>query len=245
MKLSIITVVYNNVNFIESNLNSVHNQSFRDIQHIVIDGGSTDGTAEYLKSNHGFPIHLVSEPDNGIYDAMNKGIRLADGEIVGILNSDDIYAADNILEKIITIFDNYNSESVYGDLEYVDKSLKKTVRTWRSGKYRIGIMQEGWMPPHPTFFVKRSIYEKYGYFDTNYKISADYELMLRFLHTNNVSTYYLPEVFVKMRSGGRSYKPGNYLKKYQEDLRAMAKNNIRNSLTTLLRKNLSKIPQFF
>ena len=113
MKFSIITVVYNNINFIESNLNSVHNQSFKDLQHIIIDGGSTDGTAEYLKTDHGFPINLVSEPDNGIYDAMNKGVRLADGDIIGILNSDDIYATDTVLEKVINVFDNNAIQTAY------------------------------------------------------------------------------------------------------------------------------------
>jgi len=244
MKFSIITVVYNNINFIESNLNSIHSQSFKDIQHIIIDGGSTDGTAEYLKSDHGFPIQLLSEPDNGIYDAMNKGISIAGGDIIGILNSDDIYAADTILEKVINVIENNNADSVYGDLEYVDSSLNKTVRAWKSGKYHAGIMQSGWMPPHPTFFVKKSVYEKYGNFDTNYEISADYEFMLRVLNKNNISTHYIPEVFVKMRAGGQSYKAGNYIKKFREDLRAMNKNNIKHPYFCLLRKNISKLPQF-
>lgn len=245
MKLSIVSVVLNNKDVIEENLKSIHGQTFKDLQHIVIDGGSTDGTAEYLKGNHGFSIKLVSELDDGIYDAMNKGLKIASGEIVGFLNSDDVYASDNILEKIVAIFDKSKTDSVYGDLEYVNHTLRKTVRNWKSGEYIAGKMQLGWMPPHPTFFVRKSVYEEYGYFDTGYEISADYELMLRFLEKYKISTYYLPEVFVKMRTGGRSYKTGNYLKKYREDLRAMNKNNIRNPLLTLVKKNLSKIPQFF
>ena len=245
MKISIITVVYNNVNYIESNILSIHKQSHRNIQHIVIDGGSTDGTIEYLKGDHGYPIYLVSEPDDGIYDAMNKGINLAEGEIIGFLNSDDIYASDNMLEKIVSTFDKSNTDSIYGDLEYVDSSLKNTVRTWKSGEYHEGIMQNGWMPPHPAFFVRKSVYDAHGNFDNRYKISADYELMLRFLEKHKITTKYLPEVIVKMRTGGRSYKPGNYLQKYREDLRAMHRNNIRNPLLTLIKKNLSKIPQFF
>lgn len=245
MKLSIITVVYNNVDFVEDNLNSIHSQTFRDIEHIVIDGASTDGTSEYLRGDHGYDINLVSEPDSGIYDAMNKGINLAQGEIIGILNSDDIYASDNVLENIVSLFEETNSKAVYGDLEYVNPSLEKTVRSWKSGKYMPGIMQKGWMPPHPAFFVSKSVYESHGYFDTSYKISADYELMLRFIEKYKISLNYLPEVIVKMRTGGRSYKPVNYLQKFSEDLRAMRSNNIKYPALTLVRKNLSKIPQFF
>lgn len=245
MKISIITVVYNNVNFIETNLKSIHSQSHKDIQHIIIDGSSTDGTIEYLKSDHGYPVNLVSEPDYGIYDAMNKGLSLAEGEVVGFLNSDDVYLDNTILEKISSIFTENDTDSVYGDLLYVDQSLENPVRSWKSGNYHVGIMEKGWMPPHPTFYVKRSIYENYGYFDTDYKISADYDLMLRFLHKNNISTYYIPEVLVKMRSGGRSFRPQNYLLKYREDLRAMKNNNISNPYMCLVRKNLSKLPQFF
>jgi len=245
MNMSIITVVYNNIDFIESNLNSIHNQTYKDIQHIIIDGGSRDGTLEYLRSNHGYPLTLVSEQDDGIYDAMNKGINLAEGDVIGFLNSDDIYTDESILKKITTVFRDIDTDSVYGDLHYVDPSLKKTIRSWESGKYHTGIMEKGWMPPHPTFYVKRNIYEKYGKFDSDYKISADYELMLRFLNKNNISTYYLPEVIVKMRTGGRSYKLRNYIKKYCEDLRAMRNNNIKNPYICLIKKNLSKLHQFF
>lgn len=244
MLFTIITVVYNNLDFIESNLCSIHNQSHTDFQHIVIDGGSKDGTLEYLNGNHGYPITLLSEPDDGIYFAMNKGLNLAEGGIIGILNSDDVYANDTVLENVEKIFKENETDSVYGDLVYVDNSLKRTIRNWVSGMYSVGIMEKGWMPPHPTFFVKKSVYKKYGNFDTNYKISSDYELMLRVLHKNNISTYYIPEILVKMRAGGQSYKPGNYLKKFSEDLRAMNRNNIKHPYFCLLRKNISKLPQF-
>ena len=202
MKLSIITVVYNNVNFIKDNLKSIHSQTFRDIEHIIIDGGSDDGTLEYLKSNHGYPIKLKSEPDDGIYDAMNKGLEMASGEIIGFLNSDDIYASDNILEKIVSTFDKTNTDSVYGDLEYVDSSLKNTVRTWKSGEYHEGIMQNGWMPPHPAFFVRKSVYDAHGNFDNRYKISADYELMLRFLEKHKINNYLFARSYSKNEDQG-------------------------------------------
>ena len=245
MKLSIITVVYNNIKYIKSNLECIEKQSLKDIEHIVIDGGSTDGTFEYLQSNHEMPVELVSEPDSGIYDAMNKGLKIAKGDIIGFLNSDDIYASDSILERIAEIFSNNKVDSVYGDLVCMDKDFKKTIRHWKSGEYREGIMENGWMPPHPAFFVRKSIYDKYGNFNTDFEISSDYELMLRLLHKNNISTYYLPKVIVNMRSGGKSYKVSNYLTKFKEDYMAMKTNNIQKPLYCLFRKNIDKLPQFF
>ena len=180
MKISIITVVWNNAKTIKDAINSVLNQSYKDIEYIVIDGSSTDGTIEIVQS-YGDKIKFISEKDNGLYDAMNKGIRMATGDVVGILNSDDFYASDKILQIVADEFLKGNIDSVYANLEYIDANdPKRVIRYWRSKKYQEGLFRSGWHPAHPTFFVKKEIYEKYGVFDLSFKIAADYELMLRF-----------------------------------------------------------------
>jgi len=243
----VITAVFNGAKTIQDCIKSVSGQIYPNIEHIIIDGGSTDGTLEVIKRYTEKRVNIVSEPDNGIYDALNKGIRQASGEVIGLLYSDDFYAHDRVIEKVADIFMKYNIDSCYGDLQYVDKNNPdKVIRYWKSSQYRHGKFKYGWMLPHPTFFVKKEIYNKYGYFNTNFKIAADYELMLRFLEKHKISTYYTPEVFIKMRIGGTSNRNiKNLIIKSNEDYRAWKVNNLNGGFYTILLKNLCKIPQFF
>jgi len=243
----VITAVFNGAKTIQDCIKSVSGQIYPNIEHIIIDGGSTDGTLEVIKRYTEKRVNIVSEPDNGIYDALNKGIRQASGEVIGLLYSDDFYAHDRVIEKVADIFMKYNIDSCYGDLQYVDKNNPdKVIRYWKSSQYRHGKFKYGWMPPHSTFFVKKEIYNKYGYFNTNFKIAADYELMLRFLEKHKISTYYTPEVFIKMRIGGTSNRNiKNLIIKSNEDYRAWKVNNLNGGFYTILLKNLCKIPQFF
>lgn len=247
MRVSIITAVLNNIETIEECIFSIANQSYDSIEHIVIDGGSKDRTLEVLRKHENSIAELISEPDNGIYDAMNKGIRKASGDVIGILNADDIYANNRVIEKVADMFMQNKVDSCYGDLQYVDKNKpERVIRYWKSSAYREGLFYKGWMPPHPTFFVKRKIYEKYGYFDTSFNIAADYELMLRFLEKYKISTFYIPEVLIKMRLGGMSNRSlKNLFIKSSEDYRAWKVNDLKGSFYTILLKNISKIPQFF
>ncbi len=247
MKVSIITAILNNKELIEDCINSVLNQPCQNIEYIVIDGGSTDGTLEIIKKYKDKISKWISEPDKGIYDGLNKGIRLATGDIVGFLHTDDFYAHDKVIETVVSNMEKYNVDSCYGDLLYVDKNnTNKIIRYWKSQPYRDGLFKKGWMPPHPTFFVKKEVYEKYGYFNTDFKIASDYELMLRFLHKYKISTCYIPEVLIKMRLGGASNRSlKNLITKTTEDYRAWKVNNLKRSFYTIPFKNLSKIPQFF
>ncbi len=247
MKVSIITVVHNNEYTISDAIDSVLNQTYKNIEYIVIDGASTDGTVDVIKKYASKINKLIIEPDNGIYDAMNKGLRLATGDIIGFLNSDDFYASNNVLEKVVNEFTEKKVDSVYGDLIYVDnKETTKVVRYWKSKPYREGLFKKGWHPPHPTFFVKREVYKKYGSFRLDFKIAADYELMLRFLEKYKISTAYIPEVLVKMRIGGKSNKSiKNIIKANLECYKAWKINNLKINPLNLLLKPLSKTLQYF
>ena len=245
MKISIITVVWNNAKTIKDAINSVLNQSYKDIEYIVIDGASTDGTIAILQS-YGDKIKFISEKDNGLYDAMNKGIRMATGDVVGILNSDDFYASNKILQIVADEFLKGNIDSVYANLEYIDANdPKRVIRYWRSKKYQEGLFRSGWHPAHPTFFVKKEIYEKYGVFDLSFKIAADYELMLRFFEKYKIISSYVDEVFVKMRIGGESNKSiKNIIKANMESYKAWKANGLYINPLVFLLKPFSKIIQF-
>jgi glycosyltransferase len=243
--LSIITVSYNSRETMADCLESVRRQSFAP-EHLVIDGGSTDGTLEVVRA-FSHVAQLVSEPDRGIYDAMNKGIAAASGDIIGILNADDFYARADVLEKVRQVFQDPGIDSCYGDLVYVDPEDTGTiVRYWRSGAFRKNSFHWGWMPPHPTFFVRRRVYEQYGGFNLELGSAADYDLMLRFLVKHRISTAYIPEILTKMRAGGvsnRSVK--NRFKANLMDRRAWEINGLRPYLLTQLLKPMRKIGQFF
>jgi len=245
MKITVITAVYNNKETITDALESVLSQSYKNVEHIVIDGGSTDGTIEAVRAFGDKIEKFVSEPDEGIYDALNKGIALATGDVVGFLNSDDVYANDRVLEKIARAFQHEDADSVYGDLNYVKRDdISKVVRHWKSRGFTRHKLLMGWMPPHPTFYVKRKIYEQYGGFDTSFRIAADYDSILRFLGLHNISTTYIPEVLVQMRLGGVSNRDlRSILKKSGEDYKALKKNAIGGHRVVLM-KNLTKVSQF-
>jgi glycosyltransferase involved in cell wall biosynthesis len=245
MKISIITVVYNNKNTINDAIESVLSQAHKNIEYIIIDGGSTDGTPDIINKYRSRIAEYVSEPDHGIYDAMNKGIRLATGNLIGFLNADDFYADKNVIADIDKKMNETKTDCCYGDLEYVAKNnINHIVRRWKSRSYYAGLFECGWHPPHPTFFVRREIFEKYGVFDTSLTISADYELMLRFLNRFDIKSVYIPRVIVKMRTGGISGRNlWQITKANWQCYRAWKINNLSVSPITILRKPLSKITQ--
>ncbi len=253
MLFSIITIVHNNIKDIEACIKSVLNQSFKDIEFIIIDGGSVDGTLNIIKKYESKikselkNFVLISEPDDGIYDALNKGIKQSSGEVIGFLHSDDIYPNNDVLNNVASAFEKNKTDSLYGDLEYVDKvNTYKIIRKWKSGEFSDKKIKSGWMPPHPALFIKKEIYEKYGLYNTLYKISSDYDMILRLLFKNKISTFYVPEVLVKMRVGGQSNKSiPNIIQKSMEDYSALKSNQIKFPLKALLYKNISKLPQFF
>ncbi len=245
MKISIITSVYNNASTIEDAIKSVLSQTYTNIEYIVVDGASKDGTTEIIRKYENQISKFVSEKDKGIYDGLNKGVDLATGDVIAFLHSDDIYENENVIADVVKLFETTNTDSIYGDLVYVDKNdTNKIFRYWKSGEYTFKKLCNGWMPPHPTFFVKREFYEKYGKFDLSYGIAADYDFMLRMLGKYKITTAYLPKVLYKMRVGGASNRSiKNIIQKSQEDIKALKNNGI-GGLHTIILKNLSKIPQF-
>lgn len=245
MKISVITATYNSSATILDTLQSVARQNYKDVEHIIIDGVSTDNTLEIVSAFPGL-AHILSEPDAGIYDAMNKGIRLAKGEIIGILNSDDFYNGNDVLSKVAREFESPDTDAVYGDLQYVHPlQTNKITRTWKSGDYRKEKFLYGWMPPHPTFFVRRRLYEEYGSFNTTLRSAADYELMLRFLLKHGARAAYIPEIIVKMRAGGMSNASvRNRLRANSEDRLAWKLNGLKPYIFTLTLKPIRKITQF-
>jgi len=243
MKISLITVCYNAEKTIEQCFRSVINQSYKNIEYIVIDAKSTDATLAIIEKYKTHFSIVVSEPDQGIYYAMNKGIALATGDIIGILNADDIFAHQNVLENVAQKFVLENKDSLYADLQYVNEN--NVVRYWKSGNYKINNWYWGWMPPHPTFYVKREIYQRFGVFNTTIQLAADYELMLRFLLKYNISTSYLAEVTVKMAVGGVSNKSfKNRLVANQEDKKAWTLNRLSMPFYLTIVKPLRKLAQF-
>ncbi len=245
MKVSIITATLNSAATIKDTVLSVKNQTYSNLEHIVIDGQSTDNTLNLLNYfGHRGPV--LSEADKGIYDAMNKGVKMASGNIVGILNSDDFYPHSRVIEKVVKAFDSENCDAVYGDLVFVDPLYKKKVlRKWIAGGYNKKLFYRGWMPPHPTFFVKKEVYEKYGAFNLDFKSSSDYELLLRFMFLKDIKVKYLPGVLVHMRAGGQSNKSlKNRIAAHMEDHRAWTTNGISPKWYTVLLKPLRKVKQY-
>lgn len=246
MKVSIITVCFNSFDTIEHTLNSIFSQNYPDIEYIIVDGGSTDGTLDILAKYQNLIAQCVSEHDNGIYDAMNKGIRLSTGGVIAFLNADDFYANDNAVSSIMKEFETTDVDAVYGDIAYVDKrNAKKLVRYWKAGEYKDGAFFHGWVPPHPAFFCQRSVYEKYGYFRSDFRLAADFELMLRFIEKHKIKVGYLPEPIVKMRAGGRANVLSGIIRGNLEIMQAFRSNGFRISPGFFVRKPIAKISQLF
>ncbi len=251
MKFSIITISYNPGPLIEDSIRSVLSQDYRNIEYIIIDGGSTDGTVDVIKSYHAGISKFISEPDNGLFDALNKGIGLATGDVVGLVHADDLYADSSVLSCIAKTFETSRADAVYGDLVYVRRDNTDTIiRYWESGTFSPGRLKFGWMPPHTALYIRRDVYEKARlangeYFDTSFRIASDYDFMMRILVKLKIYPAYVPRVFVKMRVGGASNRNiSSLFWKSREDYRAIRRNRI-GGFYTLLAKNFRKLPQFF
>lgn len=247
MKISIVTPAFNSAKTIRHTIESVARQTYPNVEFIIVDGGSHDATAKIVAHYADVVDVFISEPDRGVYDAMNKGIRAASGDIIAILNSDDFYTHSHVLEQIATTFQESGADSVYGDLQYVDQhNPHQVIRHWESGAFKRRSFLAGWMPPHPAFFVKRAVYQRYGLFNLSLKSSADYELMLRFLYKHRVSAAYVSDVLVRMRVGGLSNATWlNRWRANQEDRLAWKINGINPRFYTTILKPLRKLQQFY
>lgn len=249
MKISLITVTYNSGKTVRDTLESVLRQTYFDTEYIIVDGASTDNTMDLIRQyapRFNRRIRYVSEPDRGLYDAMNKGIRMATGEVVGILNSDDLFAEATALEKIINCFLRHpETDAVYADLYYVaSQDTDRVIRHWISGKR--SSFRKGWHPAHPTFYVRREVYQRYGLFDPDFKLAADFELMLRFIEKNNIRLVYLPEPLVRMRLGGATSKNlTNIIRGNKECIEAFKKHGLKAGCLYPFFRLLPKIKQYF
>lgn len=246
LKISVVTATWNCLGTIADCLASISSQSYPNREHVVIDGDSKDGTVEFLQSHNNKIAVLVSEKDRGIYDALSKGIKLATGDVVGFLHADDVYGDSEVLARIADAFADPTVCAVYGDLVYVSKdNPQRIVRYWKSSPFSSRRLSWGWMPPHPTLYVRREWYERLGGFDTNYRISADYFSVLSLFSTVGFKAIYLPHVLVKMRLGGISNRSfSNIVLKSREDLDALRRSRV-GGFGTLIWKNLIKVNQFF
>jgi glycosyltransferase involved in cell wall biosynthesis len=245
LKISLITVSYNAESTISRCIKSVIAQNYKNIEYIIIDGASTDNTISVINQYKNKINLIISEPDSGIYDAMNKGIELATGDVIGMLNADDYFADTEVLSNVAFAFNDNKQDILYADLDYVSHD-GKIIRKWRSGIYRHGMFNRGWMPPHPTFYCKKELFTKFGYYSLNYGTAADYELMLRFMHLNNTGAIYLKKVIIKMIIGGKSNKNLNsHVKGLFFDFKAMKKNGLRLPILAVILKPLRKVNQYF
>lgn len=238
-KISIITASFRSESTILDTLRSVNRQTYENIEQIIVDGASKDRTLEIVQSEGERVAHVLSERDSGIYDAYNKGLALANGEIIGFLNSDDFYCAENVIEKVVAAFEDESVEACYGDLVYVDRDkTEKITRHWKSRPYSEGIFKNAFVPAHPTLFLRKSVYEKAGGFNLTYRLAADYEFMLRIFHQFNIKSVYIPEILVKMRTGGATGESLDSIKRQNKEIfNALEQHDVRYSKANfLLRK---------
>lgn len=249
LKITLITASYNSVKYIGSNLDSIQSQTYKNIEHIVIDGASTDGTTDILESRISNITKLIREPDRGIYDALNKGLAISSGDVIGFLHSDDVFAHPNVLQDIIKVFERDESiDAVYGDLQYVSTdNINSIKRYWRSSVFSHQKLKWGWMPPHPTLYVRRKYYLQIGGFNESYRVAADYLSVLQLFSIKTFRSAYIPEVLIKMRVGGISNKSLRlrFIKSF-EDVRALKQSNVGSifCICIVILKNLSKINQY-
>ena len=247
MTISVITVTYNSAKTVADTMVSVAMQSYADIEHLVIDGASKDNTLDIVRSHARSQTRLISESDDGIYDAMNKGLLLASGEVVGFLNSDDLYADASVLEKVANAFQDPAVEACYADLVYVSKDNRRVVRNWKSRSFIKGDFAKGWCPAHPTFYVRKSVIERLGLFDRSYKLAADVELMMRYLERGQVRSVYIPHILVRMRVGGATNQSWRNIRKQNSEIfSALRKNGVAFSAVKFwLLKVFSRARQYF
>ncbi len=245
MKISVVTAVFNRIATIGEAMKSVQAQDYPDVEHVVQDGGSTDGTLEVIAGLADQSTQVVSERDGGIYNAINRGIRRAGGDVIGLMHSDDFFAGNTVLSDVAQAFSDPCVDGVYGDLQYVAaENPERVVRHWRAGAYHPSLLGKGWMPPHPTVYLRREVFDRFGLYDEEFRIAADYDAMLRFLAKGEITLAYLPKVLVKMRLGGESNRSLTHIiRKSREDLAAMRRNGV-GGLGTLAAKNFGKIGQF-
>jgi len=227
MRVSIVTVCFNSVDTIEHTIRSVQEQDYESIEHVIVDGGSVDGTQEVVRGHNGQIKQFISEPDRGIYDAMNKGLRLATGEVVAFLNADDVYASRTVISDVVAAMRAGPADAVYGDLVYVGRrDTDRVLRYWRAGEYHPKAFHRGWVPPHPTFFCRTAVYRKLGGFDPGYRIAGDFELMLRFVEKNGIRVQYVPRLLVRMRWGGRANTIRGFIQGNREIIHAFHRNHL-------------------
>jgi glycosyltransferase len=245
MKISVVTAVMNGRETLPAMLGSLNTQSHAPVEHVVQDGGSTDGTLAFLEAQGHSNMALRSKPDTGIYDAINQGIRRATGDVIGLLHADDQLAGPEVLTQVAEALQDPDLDGVYGDLEYVAKDDEsRVIRHWRSGPYVPARLKRGWMPPHPTLYLRRDVFARVGLYDTSYRISGDYDGMLRFLTEGHVRLGYIPHVMVRMKMGGVSNRSfAHMIRKSREDYRAIRRHGV-GGVGTLVAKNLSKLSQF-
>ena len=247
MRITIITATYNSAKYLEDAVLSIKNQDYQDIEHIIIDGKSTDRTLDIIKKYEQHLAGWISESDRGMYDAINKGMKMATGEVIGILNSDDILADSNVISSIVAAFKENNADVIYGDLEYVDPAnINKIYRIWKGKPYKRSLFKTGWMPAHPTFYIKKKFIDKYGGYENHFYSAADYEFMSRYLFVHKLNAFYLPKLIVKMRRGGQSNSNiYQRLRANRRDYLAMKKNHIPFPFVISILKPLSKLHQYY
>ena len=245
VKISIVTAVFNRKDTIRAAIDSVQSQTYSNVEHIIQDGGSNDGTIAVVRELATNSTHLVSGNDDGIYDAINRGIARATGDVIGLMHSDDFFASDEVLAQVACEFADPSVQGVYGDLQYVAADdPERVVRHWRSDQFTHSKLKLGWMPPHPTLFLRRDVFNTFGVYDTSFSIAADYDAILRYLAIGNIKLAYIPKVLVRMRLGGESNRSlERILRKSREDLRAIRKNRV-GGFGTLAAKNFRKLGQF-
>ena len=246
LKLSIITVSYNSEKTIYDTIKSVYNQDYDNIEYIIVDGNSSDNTTNIIKEfepKFNGKIKWISESDKGIYDAMNKGLMMATGDIVGILNSDDFFTSDDVISTVNETFEKYNPDAIYGDIHFVnDDNLNKIVRYYSSKIFKRGLMRFGFMPAHPSFYIKKECFDKFGLYNTTYKIAADFEFLLRTIYIGRIKTQYIAKDFVTMRTGGISTSGINSHKQImKEHIRAFKENNVFTNRVLLSMRYVHKI----